>query len=225
MLAKAFGQFYASQMLRFTSKTSKKRLKAEVNNKKTVVRSVSPISLTFELRLSFEQIEAALESYTHEEASDKKAKRNRTYLMTVNNITMQQRSKSPKQFSRLTVRDISLIQLCEVKQDGRRVLKPGTEIAYEIVGKKDTVYCRNVESPKSSHVNPPVTPSKKSNHHPLRTPKELRLKSPCQQSTAESSCEFIRVCHYRDGENHVDEVEFDIIDVIVRVTPVSLIFQ
>ena len=219
MLAKSFGRYYASQLLRFTKKTPKKGQTHNIADGK----SASPISLTFELCLSFEQIEAALESYSHENAAEKKTKRNRTYLMTISHVTMQQRSKGPKQFSRLMVRDISLIQLVEVKKDGRRVLKPGTDLVHKILGKKDIDEHCSIESPKNPNVTPPVTPKAKLNHHPLRTPKELRLTSTRQESTANSPCEFIRVCHFKDGENHVDEVEFDIISMLVRVTPTSIV--
>lgn len=34
---------------------------------------------------------------------------------------------------------------------------------------------------------------------------------------------FITACHYHDGEKHVDEVEFDVTDVLVRVTPTSIL--
>jgi hypothetical protein len=205
------------------------RLKTNATKKKSInpasglqyrsARKISgdtaPASLSFEYTITLDQIEVALESYANAKMGEKKSTRNRTYLMIISHITMHQRSRGLKQFSRLTTSDISIAQLLEIKQqDGRRVLKPGDAPQFQIVGRKE-VGGRQRDSDSEA----PFTSKAKSDEYPPCTPKELNIES----KAITDPSEFLRACHYRDSENHVDEVEFDVSDVIVRVTPTSIL--
>jgi hypothetical protein len=223
----ALGRFYASQMIRLkTNATKKKSINLasglQYRSARKISSDTAPGSLSFEYTITLDQIEVALESYANAKMGEKKSTRNRTYLMIISHITMHQRSRGLKQFSRLTTSDISIAQLLEIKQqDGRRVLKPSDAPQFQIVGRKE-VGGRQRDSPVSrenSDSKAPVTPKTKSDEYPPCTPKELNIES----MTITDPTEFLRACHYRDSVNHVDEVEFDVSDVIVRVTPTSIV--
>ena len=219
-LAKALGRFYAAQVIQLKEGSTKK---APSNNSELLAlnEDTSLDTLAFEMSLSIEQIDVTLETYGNAKSEQKKISRNRTYLMVIRRIAMQQRSKSLKQFSRLAINDISIVQMTEVKHGECRVLEPGCEPQHQILGKKENVDEKTSHEKMTDNAHP-LTPDSKTQYHPLQTPKELRLFSTLHETTPES-CEFIRACLFRDGENHLDEVEFDVTDVIIRVTPTSIL--
>lgn len=219
VLAKALGRFYAAQVIQLKHQSTKK-----VSNDSellTLKQDSSLGTLAYEMSLSIEQIEVTLESYGTEKLEQKKIPRNRTYLMLISRIAMQQRSKGMKQFSRLAINDISIVQMIEVKHGERRML-PGCEPQHQILAKKESVDKKTLDEKIADDAHL-LTPEAKPQRHTLRTPKELRLFSTLHETTPESCEEFIRACLFRDGENHLDEVEFDVTDVIIRVTPTSIL--
>jgi hypothetical protein len=232
-LAKAVGRFYASEMIRMKTKV-KDNVATNTASESQIISQrkhglsdtgVSPDSPAIQVLVVFEEIEVALESYVPAKNFDKTSTRNRTYLIEIFRITLQRRSKGVKQFSRLTVSDFSIAQLTEIKRDGcrmPRLLKPSDEPQHQILGKKVTA---GHDWDRIHENSDPLTPKSKTEYHPLRTPRELRVPSAGEQTTSPGypPIEFVRACHFHDGENHVDEVEVDVSNMIVRVTPTSIV--
>lgn len=223
MLAKALGRFYAAQIIRLKSSSSKRvssnaafDWQLEQTRKQNAMVDVS---LAFDVTMLFKHIQVALESY--EVKPSEKKSRNRTYLMDTRTIMLQQRSKGHQQFSRLTINELSIVQLSESKQSRRRVLRPGSEPQHQILERRKNAVEGSSDSHKISTT--PLTLSTKTNYRPLIAPKELRLSFGQDEDKSTSRTEFIRACHYHDGDNHVDEVEVDIADVLIRVTPTCIV--
>eukprot|EP00804_Cyclotella_cryptica_P006412 CCRYP_014275-RB/>CCRYP_014275-RB protein AED:0.05 eAED:0.05 QI:2525/1/1/1/0.91/0.84/13/302/2635 len=229
-LAKAVGRFYASEMIRIKTKakdhvpinSASESLIKSPRKRGLSATDVSPDSPAIQILVFFEEIEVALESYVPSKNVDKTVTRNRTYLIEIFRITFQHRSKGLKQFSRLTVSDFSIAQLTEIKRDGcktPRLLKPSDEPQHQILAKKVAAGHEN------SDISPPRPPKTKTEYRPLRTPRELCLPSAGEETNSSEfpPIEFIRACHFHDGENHVDEVEVDVYNLILRVTPTSIV--
>ena len=90
------------------------------------------VSLPFEISLSIEKLEVALESYANN--AGKNIVPNRTYLLIVSHTKLSQRSSGLRHFSRLAISDISIVQLKETKRGGVRILKPSYEPQHQIMG-------------------------------------------------------------------------------------------
>lgn len=222
VLAKAVGRFYAAQIIRLKTKTAKKQSRTgydwqleQAQNQK----AESDASLGYEVTFCLERIEVALESYTKTTGNIEKRSRSRNYLATIHRATLQQRSRGLKQFSRLAIGDASIVQLTERRQaDGRRVLRPGSEPQHHILGRNADVEDNNAEPPHNTDTAAPSTPNTKTHYRPPATPRELRITS----TRHEAAYCFIRACHYHDGDNHVNEIEFDVLEFFIRVTPTSI---
>jgi hypothetical protein len=218
----AAGRFYASEMIRLKTK-ARKGINAypEYQQKHDTLTTEIPLSsLASELFISLEHIEVALESYAPRKAATKElSKQNRTYRMEIDQIRFQQRSKGLRQFSRLTISDVCIVQLAET-QHARQRLSPSEEPQHHILGKK-IIDGNGLQD--NSDFSRPHTPKTKAEQHPLRTPKELRQYSTHRELLDYTPVEFIRACHFHDGENHIHELEFDVTDVIIRVTPTSIV--
>lgn len=199
-------------------------------------------SPAFELNILLEKIEIALESYfpiQSMQPSEKIRPIDRTYLAEIHRIKLQQKSKGLKSFSRLSIEDASIVQLAETNnnESSVRYLKPSTEPQHQILARKQARAEdfggwgeRENQFEEEEVLLPPQTPTREhgNDNIPLRTPKDLRSPADSDSQyiatpTILMPTNFIRACHFHDGENHIDEIEFDIMPMIVRITPLSIL--
>lgn len=243
-LARAIGRFYASELARRKAKADAPNSNhASTAKSNTVIRQVpskigsSLKSPTVELMVYFEHIEVALESYSlvHRQKSPTHGGCvNRTYLMEITGIKLQNRSKGQKQFTRLTVNDFAIVQLTEAKHnDSTRVryLKQSGEPRHRLLSKKEKYEATTDSNSLPDPVYPQTPKRNTPSDVPLRTPNDLRPKPTLDDVdslyTATTSAsyptdEFIRACHFHDGDQHIDEVEFDVTSLALTVTPTSI---
>lgn len=224
-LARAIGRFYASELIRMKSAGRNDVVDLQSNPDKSYDGAPS-----FEFNLLIEQVELALECNITDR--EKACHENRTYLIRVNCIKFTKRSKGLKAFSRLSIADAA-VQLAEVENDPNflpRLFKPSKEAQHQILAKKISEISPHSDDDSRDTLVPPQTPKRASETPILMIPSDLRANSIPEDSesiyTPEPPSKFteiVRACHFHDEENHTDEVEFDVLPLIIRITPLSIL--
>lgn len=231
-LAKALGRLLASgvsrmQQISESGVLAKANLYSTAQN--TDVMSTSQSHAT-DLRIFVESVEMLLESYSSTESSpsERVKMRNRSYLVDIRRIRIHKRSMGMKSFSRFSISDAN-VQLAEAEQGTRRLKSGAEQIFASIFATPDQVDGCDVST--SHDHEAPYTPTRKKETSvqyktPLRTPKSLSFfpLTPMLESTnlAFTATDLIQGCHFHDGENHGDEIEFDVMPAVIKITPTSI---
>lgn len=207
-LARSFGRFYASGVTMMKKAAEDSPLvECQEQNQKSAFDIV---------HVCFEKIEVALESSSR-----------RTYLVEIHSIKFERKNKATMTFSRLVISDLKVVQLCNVNCNGsNRYLKPSGEAYHQLLTRR-RVHRDDIN--EDNGLNAPQTPKRthRSSQSQLMTPRPLRTTATplaLLSDTFINSNEdfFIKACHFHDLANHVDEAEFDVVSVLLRVTPASL---
>lgn len=221
VLAKSIGRYYASGVVKLKNKSSSKSDREHIP---TITSRPQDLGTSSRLLVCFEKIEAAIEQYSSQ----------RTYLVELQTIKLDTRKKADMSFSRLSIKDFTIVQLGDSNRSASNVryLKPSTQPQHQLLRSKQVKLKSNeryeIASPGGQHLHSPQTPERRirQKQESLKTPKQLRFQSsytPRSKTQPPSSeSDFINGVYFHDGVNLIDEVEVDVASAIIKVTPTSI---
>ncbi|KAL7553760.1 hypothetical protein ACHAWF_017551 [Thalassiosira exigua] len=226
-LAKALGRYYASGVGMIKNKYA-----SEAVNLHPSPQHLEPTAFGI-IHICFDKLEVALECASKRE-----------YLVEIHEIKLDKKNKGNIAFTRLSIFGFTIAQLVDANCDQpcdsdvsrgsghrrTRNLTPSAEPQHQLLARKKEIQV--VDDINVSKHSPDIRPSSapqtpirqdRSSQIPLRTPQQLRLvTSTLVTSPGSRGAGFIKGCYFHDGENHIDEVEFDVESAIVKVTPTSI---
>ena len=220
-LSKAIGRMLASGVSRM-QQISESGVLAEANRIYSTKQSAIAVSTSqshaTDIRIYVESVEMLLQNYS----SSSESLRSRTYLVEILLIRIHRRSMGMKSFSRFSIHDAK-VQLAET-ECGTRRLKSGAEQIFS-----SNLATREQVDAEYTSLAAPRTPSRQKERSveyktPLKTPKSLSIfpVTPKESPSSELTPHLIQGCHFHDGENHGDEIEFDVMPAIIKITPTSI---
>jgi len=220
VLAKSIGRFYASGVIKLKNESSSKPDRKHIPS--TTSRSQDLVTSS-RLLICFEKIEAAIEQYSSQ----------RTYLVELLTIKLDTRKKANMSFSRLSIKDFTIVQLGDSNRSASNVryLKLSTQPQHQLLRRKQVKLKSHerydIASPGGQHLHSPQTPERRirQKQESLKTPKQLQFQSsytPSSSTQPPYESDFINGVYFHDGVNLIDEVEIDVTSAIIKVTPTSI---
>ena len=219
-LSKAIGRLLASGVSRMRQ-ISESGVLAEANRIYSTSQSATSQSHATDFRIYVESVEMLLQNYS---SSPESSRSSRTYLVEILRIRIHRRSMGMKSFSRFSIHDAK-VQLAETECGARRLKSGAEQIFSSNLAPQEQVEGCDI----STSLAAPRTPSRQKERSveyktPLRTPKSLSVfpVTPKESPSSALTPHLIQGCHFHDGENHGDEIEFDVMPAIIKITPTSI---